>query len=187
MSNTPVVTANQQFETRPPGEPFWTKARIVVTIIMVGIVAFWIYGLGPWRPLTNPDSLDDRTYATTAEAICAVAAEDINALPQAASATSTGGRADTIEEANGFLTRMLLGMQAERHPDETEHDKVILDKWLGDWNTLLDDRVVHVERLRTEGDIRFEVTQVGSSSVASRVNGLALVNGMPSCGLPTDL
>lgn len=187
MGHTPEVTANHQFETRPPDEPFWTKARIAVTVIMLGIVGFWIYGLGPWRPLTNPDSLDDPTYATAAESICAAAVANIDTLPQAASATSPEGRADTIEEANGFLDRMLRSMEAERRADATEHDKVILDRWLGDWNTLLGDRERHVDRLRSEGDIRFEVTQVGSSSVASRVNALALVNGMPSCGLPTDL
>ena len=69
----------------------------------------------------------------------------------------------------------------------TEADRSLISRWLDDWDILLADRVNHVERLRTEGDVRFLNTVADGIFINERMQGFARVNDFRSCLPPGDL
>ncbi len=165
----------------------WTIGRVTIALIIVSIIVFWAWALGPFGPRGNPDSLEDTTYGPTAEVHCRAALAEINALPLASTATSPADRADVLVEANAILDRLVDSLEASVEPNPSSHDKVILDKWLSDWNIYVADRYDHVDRLRTEGDVPFQVSRVESNSVTGRIDAFARVNNMDTCTVPLDL
>ncbi len=173
--------------TRPDDlDPPSKAGRIAVTVVVLATIAFWIYALGPWRPLGNPDTLDDQQYAAVANGICEAAKEEIDALPNASTANSPAERSVLVADANVILDKMIKDLEVEISPDVSEHDEVVLDKWISDWKLFLDDREKHAERLVAEGDIRFEVSRVEGSSVAGRIDAFSNVNS-EACTIPLDL
>ena len=173
--------------TRPEDlDPPSKVGRVAVAIVVLAVIAFWIYALGPWRPLGNPDTLDDQAYVAVANGICEAAKEDIDALPNASTANSPAERSVLVADANVILDKMIKDLEVEIDPNVSEHDEVVLDKWINDWKVFLDDREAHVERLLDEGDVAFEVSRVGGNSVAGRIDAFSNVNS-ETCTIPLDL
>lgn len=168
-------------------EKAWTTGRITVSLIMLSVVIFWAWALGPFGPRDNPDSLDDVTYSPAAISICSSAISQLDGLEPAAAAVDPADRADTLSEANVILTTMVEELTALVDPTGTDRDALILDKWLSDWDIYLGDRDDHVQRLLTEGDVPFEVSRVERTSVTGRVDWFANANQMQECGVPLDL
>ena len=184
----PPNPSNDLFEVgdKEP-DKVWTTGRIAVTLIIVSTILFWAWALGPLGPRDNPDTLDDVTYSPAAINICTAAQAQIDELEPAAEADDPEDRAATLVEANAIYGIMVNGLNTLVDPAGTEHDAVILEKWLGDWELYLGDRDDHVQRLLTEGDVAFQVTRVERTSVSSRLDWFARVNNMEECGLPGDL
>lgn len=183
--DSPVSDRDHLEEPEP--DKVWTAGRITVSLIMVLVVIFWAWALGPFGPRSNPDTLDDTTYSPAAISICNAAIAQMNQLEPAAEAENPDDRADTLVEANAILATMVDELTVLVDPAGTEHDDVILTKWLSDWNIYLGDRTDHVDRLRNEGDVPFQVSRVERTSVSGRVDWFANVNQMQECGVPLDL
>ncbi len=161
--------------------------RIAVAALVLSILAFWAWALGPYGPRGNPDDLDDVTYGPAAASICSAALAELEELEPAAAADDPVDRADTLVEANTILRGMVAELNTLVDPAGTEHDALILEKWLSDWEIFLGDRDDHVDRLRTEGDVAFQVSRVERNSVSGRIEWFARVNQMIECGPPLDL
>ena len=147
--------------------------RIGLALLVGAMAAMWFYAFF-LAPSGNPDRLDDRVWATAAEARCAATAAVVDALPSSTTATVNVDIAppvtygDTIDGGNG-------------------DDRSLITAWLEDWQVYLDDRRRHTDRLRAEGDIEPLLTALPSGgSHLERQNGFARVNDMRSCLDPGD-
>ena len=106
-------------------------------------------------------------------------------LPSIRSASSPQDRANNLELANAALDRMLIDI--DNLGSTAVGDERLIGLWLGDWQIYMADRVAHVDRLRTEGDVRFLNTEADGIFIAERMSGFARVNNMRSCLPPGDL
>ena len=181
--------APEGFERVPDDERYWTFGRIAATAIAASLVVFWLsiwgYALLSDEIDQNPDELKDQTYVARADAACLAAKQQIDALGSPLKVNSPDERADLLEKSNPLvaaLVRQLNVIEVDNQPD-----RVLIDDWIVDWESYVADRERHVDRLRTEGDVRFLVTRVGASHVTVRIDGFARVNDMNNCEIPLDL
>ena len=97
----------------------------------------------------------------------------MDALPSVRSAESPANRADNLELANAALVRMTEDIAG--FGTAFPGDGRLIGLWLGDWDIYIADRVTHVQRLRTEGDVRFLNTEADGIFIAERMNGFCLL------------
>jgi len=159
----------------PIPEGMGRKTRIAAAAFVVTTIAFWLFAFSPWAReiFTPPDRLEDRALVLAIEGICAAATAEAGLMPTARSAETPAERADVVARTNSILTAMVADLA--RLDQGSADDQRLIGLWLEDWQIYLDDRTVHVERLRTEGDVRF------------RMNGFARVNNVDSCETPGDI
>lgn len=161
--------------------------RIAAAIFIIAAIAFWIFAFSPWaRDIFQAvDQLEDEGLVLQLEDRCAAALAEMDALPSVRSAESPANRADNLELANAALVRMTEDIAG--FGTAFPGDGRLIGLWLGDWDIYIADRVTHVQRLRTEGDVRFLNTEADGIFIAERMNGFARVNNMDSCQVPGDL
>lgn len=106
-------------------------------------------------------------------------------MPTPRSADGPESRANIVENSNVALVRMRTAL-AELEGG-TAADRNLVMRWLLDWDILIGDRMTHVQRLRTEGDVRFLNTERDGIFIAERMSGFARVNEFRSCLPPGDL
>lgn len=161
--------------------------RIAATLFVVLAASFWVFAFSPWarQIFQAPDQIEDEVYAVALETRCAETVALIDTLPSPHSATGPEDRADNVEQINAALVEMRLDL-AEIEGG-TADDQVLIERWLADWDFYLEDRINHVERLRTEGDVRFLNTERDGVFIAERMNGFGRVNDIRSCMPPGDL
>lgn len=180
-----IQSDEAQLEEIPPGTSRLT--RVLATLFVLLSVAFWIFAFSPWARdiFQAPDQIEDEAYAIALENRCAETVAEIELLPTPRSATGPEDRASNIEQVNAAL--QLLRDDLAELDGGTEADAALISRWLDDWDFYIDDRVTHVERLRTEGDVRFLNTERDGIFIAERMNGFARVNEIRSCMPPGDL
>jgi hypothetical protein len=161
-----------------------TPSRVAIVLILLGIAGLWGYALTR-QPQPPPDRIDDSAFAVRAEEICASTAADRDALPQAFETDDPLARADVVEQSNHELEAMLAELRA--NVPAAERDQRMLDEWLGDWSTYLDNRREYVQRLREDGDTRIYVAEKDGRQITVAVDRFAEVNDMPSCRTPKDI
>ena len=176
--------------TAPVADPptrRWTPTRILVVVVVVAMLAMWVYvvylAFGPGRQ-PSPDRLDDPTFAREAQAVCEAAHAEVALLPAAATAKSAADRADIIAEANDRFTAMIDEIEPLAPGGE---DGEVVAQWLADWRSYLGDRVDYVEALRSDPDARLFVTARDQSQVTEYIDGFAADNHMAACATPLDL
>ena len=164
-----------------------TITRILAAVFILICIAFWIFAFSPWARdiFQAPDQIADETYVANIEQTCAATVAQLDALPSARSADGPLERADIVENTNAVLVELTENLAAL--PGGSEADRSLVTRWLQDWDILIEDRVTHVERLRTEGDVRFLNTTADGVFIAERMNGFARVNEFRSCLPPGDL
>ena len=177
-------------EAGPGGQSRWLPrsragavAAILALIVMVG---FWIWAFSPLAPRGHPDTLENRTWALDAGATCTRAVEALYALPGAAQAADPADRGRQIAEA----TDLLEGMVTELRSSGGEligSDAVLLDAWLTDWETYLEDRRSYAETLRRGSDPPFTLTARDGQAVTEYMNAFATANDIPDCATPDDV
>ena len=151
-----------------------------------GFAVMWIYVLFIAKPAT-PDRLDDRSFPTAAEPICAAT---LTAMQQRGTrqptASSPQDRADLADRADAQLTDMVAQLRAKVPPAGEAHDAV--PKWLDDWDQWLRDRAAWTAKLRTGEDAQFFEKQRESGEPNSQaLNAFAITNDMPSCSTPAGV
>ncbi|MEO0494885.1 MAG: hypothetical protein AAF081_15870 [Actinomycetota bacterium] len=171
-----------------------TWGRVAVVVIVVSLLAmwFWIY---LFAPRDNPDRFASPAYAEAAEPICAVAQDEINALPAGRFAETPQERAVGVREGTEITARLVADLKDLRSLVTDPDDLRILDAWFADWEEgYLVDRWAHVERLENatpetdDRDLAFIIQErVEGGFYTRRIDGLANVNDMPSCVVPGDI
>ncbi len=182
-----MTTAPEAGRTEAIPEGMGNKTRIAATLFVVIAVAFWMFAFSPWARdiFQAPDQIEDEVYVAALETRCADAVADIAQLPSPRSATDPADRADNVERINAALRRMRADLAVLE--GGTGDDRELVARWLLDWDFYLQDRDEHVDRLRTEGDVRFLNTERDGIFIAERMNGFGRVNEIRSCLPPGDL
>lgn len=161
--------------------------RIAATLFVLASLAFWIYAFSPLarERYVAVDGISDLAYRDQIELRCADAVTRIAELPSARSAASPKERANNLEVVNAELLSMMSEIGGLS--STVDDDLRLVGLWRDDWDIYLADRNAHVERLRTEGDVRFLNTEADGIFIASRMNGFARRNHLDSCETPGDL
>ena len=171
---------------RPDGGSWgWTPGRVIGILLVLGMAGFWLWAF-LWSPRGHPDELDDPAFTVAAEARCAVAVEEVRAVPSADQATDLDDRADQLVITTGILDEMVSDLRAQA-PSPTIRDGELVDAWLDDWDTYIADRFIYIERLRAGEDTIFEVTARDGDQITAPLDLFATINRMPSCQAPGDV
>ena len=161
-------------------------ARIAVGTVLGVLAVMWLYVLFIAKPAT-PDRLDDRSFPTAAEPICAAtlgSLEDAGLVDQRAS--SPQDRADLADRADAQLADMVAQLRAKVPATGEARDAV--SKWLDDWDQWLRDRASWTAKLRAGEDAQFFEKQRASGEPNSQaLNAFAVTNDMKSCSTPVGI
>ena len=173
------------------GRRRWTPTRVLLTAVVIAMLTMWGYVLflafGPGRqpPI---DRLDDPAFAAAAEARCADALEQVEALPVAAASDTAAERADVLAQADEVFAAMLddLDDMVELAPAGDQRDRA--SAWLADWRTYLGDREAYAEALRDDPGARLLVSEKAGEGrqITGWIDEFANANRMPSCTTPVD-
>lgn len=161
-------------------------ALVAAAAFTLAMVAMWVWILFVYDPGLLIDELEDRTFPTEAEQVCAAAIEDIAELPPAESTEDPTERADVIDTANASLSTMVMQLSGLAPADPPEAAEAITE-WLGDWRTHLGDRQRYADALRVDPEARFTETPKGTKQISRAIDSYAQVNDMPSCATPGDV
>jgi hypothetical protein len=163
---------------------------IAAGLVAIGVIGMWAYVFGyhlsgQWRQDT-PGRLDDRSFGATADEICTEANARLGALPPAWETSSPEARADAVDASVPIFEDMIAELQ---NVPTGGDDTVRVNEWLSDWRTYVGDRAAYAERLRSDPNTRFYVTQSDRDNrqITMAVDRFATTNQMPSCVTPSDL
>ena len=177
-------------EAGPGGQSRWLPrsragavAAILALIVMVG---FWIWAFSPLAPRGHPDALENRTWALGAAATCTRAVETLYLLPGAAQATDPADRGRQIAEATDLLEDMVTELRSSVG-ELIGSDAVLVDAWLTDWETYLEDRRAYAETLRGGSDPPFTLTARDGQAVTEYMDAFATANDIADCATPDDV
>ena len=166
----------------------WSTGAKVQIVLLVLNIGFWVALLG-WTLVGDhsnpPDRLDDRTFPTEAEPICAATEARIEALGLPTEVDSPLERAEMIDEENVYLTDMVSDLEALARPAGEQGEWV--DTWLVDWRSHIADRQAWSDDLRAGDDHVFIETARGNEHVSNVIDNFADVNEMQSCATPGDV
>lgn len=175
---------------RPGGNRRWlpkSRAGAGVAVVALAVMAgFWIWAFSPLAPSGHPDVLYDVVFTNDAEDICARTVAEADRLPTAAEATGPEDRATQLVAASRLFEAMVNELR-DRAADVLGSDRELVDAWLRDWETYLDDRRDYAVTLAGGSDPPFTVTARDGDAVTSYIDIFANVNSMPSCATPEDV
>lgn len=163
-----------------------TPGRVAATVVVLGLVALWVYAFSGLARKDPPDLLDDPSFSQEAEPVCAVAVGAVEALPAAQDAPSPEVRAETVARANQILDEMVADLRLAA-PTGADRDSRITGLWLDDWGTYLSDRRSYADALRRGSEDPPEFTPRGNRAITTTIDNFAEVNDMASCATPLDL
>ena len=155
-------------------------------VFLVASTLMWIWMLFFYDPGLLIDELEDRTFPTAAEEICAAALEEIDELPPAEVTFDPLERAAVIDEANDILA-VMLSQLAPLAPTEPPEAAEAVEEWLDDWSTYLGDRQEYADALRDDPEARFTESPKGPKQISRAIDSYAQVNRMTSCETPGDV
>ena len=171
----------------PPTRRRWSPGRVVVALLVVGMVAMWVYVLylafGPGRQ-APPDRLSDPAFATAAQARCDAAHAVVGQLPTANLAPDATAQAAIVDQANAEFSSMLDDLEAIVPSGE---DGTLVEEWLADWRTYLGDRERYADALRSDPDARLLVTPKDREQITMYLDAFAADNKMIACATPLDV
>lgn len=162
-----------------------TILKVLAGVVIVGSFLPWAWRFSPFADRTPDGILDDPTFATVAEPICAAAMEDLEALPNALDAATTAERGEQVSRANDILVGMVDRL--EREVTGSARDVDNLGEWIADWRTYLDNRVDYAERIAVDENAVLYVAANGSERLDRRIPRFADANEMRSCVTPDDI
>ena len=178
--------------TDPAPERMGAITRGLAVIFILGAALFWIWAFSPLarERFQAPDEIMDPAFVVDIVTTCDAAYAELDALPSPRSATDPENRANIVEDSNVVLVNMRNNIAALE--GGLPEDRALITLWLADWDILIDDRMTHVERLRTEGDVRFLNTEADGIFIAERMSGFARRNfarqpELAACLPPGDL
>ena len=160
--------------------------RLLAGTIVVASFGVWVYIYSGQADRPPPDLFVDTELADQAEAICAAAVDDVDAMPSASQAADAADRADQVRRSTARFEAMVTDLEAL--PVDEPDDRVIMSGWLADWRTLLDDRLRYADAVVEDPDALFTLTNVAAGErLDRRLTRVANTNLMTSCAAPTDV
>ncbi len=179
----PAVSPDEQ-ATSPRGRRL-TWSRVGVLFAVVSTVGLWGYAFLWPQPVFG--KLDDTTFPTAAEGVCAPVRSAINALPRANESANNVDRAATIDLATNQLDALLLRM--ETLPRGSEKANRSVGEWLDDWRIYVANRRDYAGRLKEDKTARFYVAQSDRDrrGITDAIDRFANTNKMPSCATMPDI
>lgn len=170
------------------------STRAALTLLVLAMVGMWVW-IYLFAPRDNPDRLQSREFAESAEAVCLPLQAEIDALPTGRDVDTVAERTQQIVAGTELTETMVAALRvaADAHVADSR-DLLVLDAWFADWDAYLQDRWRHVSKLQELGesaegsDLRFILTERAEGGIYTRrIDGLANVNDMGSCHTPLDL
>jgi hypothetical protein len=163
--------------------------RYVLAVVAAGFAAFWIWALF-FASKEAVNKFEDRAWARRAEAVCATAETEREALAdyrvvEAGDPAMLAERGDLIDEATDIVERMLNDVVATSPTDAK--GKALVPLWEADYRTYLEDRRVFADRLRAGDNEPFAETAVDGIPISEKLETFAGDNEMPSCAPPHDV
>ena len=170
----------------PPRSGLSRLLRVLAGVVVAASFGVWVYAYSGRADRPPPDLLVDTTLAERAEAICAAAVADVDALPSASEAANAAERADQVRRSTERFAAMVADLSSL--PVDDPDDRVIMTGWLGDWRVLLDDRLRYADAVVDNPQTAFLLTDVAEGErLDRRLTRVANTNRMPSCATPTDV
>lgn len=170
--------------------PRWlpkSRSGASIAVVALAVMAgFWIWAFSPLAPSGHPDVLHDVVFTLDAEDICARWVTEADRLPTAAEATGPEDRATQLTASTRLFAAMVNDLR-DRAAEVVGSDRELVDAWLVDWQTYLDNRVDYAVTLAGGSDPPFTVTARDGEGVDSYIDIFAEVNSMPSCATPGDV
>ena len=165
---------------------FW---RVIITIAVAGLAAFWIYALF-FASKEAINKIGDRDWAARAESICATAQAERSELVDervvdAEDPAMLAERADIVDQATEIVETMLNDVVAVAPSDDK--GMAIVPQWEADYRTYLENRRAFTDRLRDGRNEPFTETAVDGIPIGEKLEQFAGDNDMPSCAPPRDL
>lgn len=168
------------------------RARPVIVVIVALLLAMWGYVLYLAffvGRAESPDTIGESAFTEAADARCESAVDFVATLPPPFTQKGhPGERADTISKANDEFAAMLVDLHALTDRIEGPEHADLVDQWLDDYETYLDDRRDYARRLRTDPEARLLVSPGPSNrQVTLHIDEFAAANDMPNCESPLDV
>tara|TARA_B100000953_G_scaffold227660_1_gene189236 strand:- start:36 stop:569 length:534 start_codon:yes stop_codon:yes gene_type:complete len=164
----------------------WTPWRVASLILLLVIIAFWIWALSPLAPQGHPDKLDDSTFALAAKPFCVETENDLKDLPLALTSRTPEERAQLIDLGTAIY-RDLLQSLAGIVPDPNTNDGRIVKLWIDDYKVYLNDRDLYADKFRAGIDEAFTVSKKGNRWVTEPIDEFAKANDLKECMTPLDV
>lgn len=163
-----------------------TPVRVVLALVVLAMVAMWVYALGPWARQDPPGRLDDPAFTVEAEPVCAATDDALSELPQAYETETPEARADAVDQTNVLLAAMVTDLRT--FAPTTGEDGRRVNQWLDDWQTYIGDRNELADELHKGRDARLHETAKADNHISEAIDFFAVTaNDMPSCTTPHDL
>lgn len=180
-SGQPSTDTERDRERTPVGR--WALRSLAVLGVLSGLL--WVGAILFGGSVKPKGFLEDRTFPTAAEPICARAMKDLKQFPPANRSKDPVSRAEVIEQTTDRLEKMLAELR-QVVPDSA--DRRWIDQWIDDWGVHLSDRRDFARRLRANGRSEefFESEKYGGQ-ISRPIDRNADINRMPSCATPGDV
>ena len=161
-------------------------------LMFLGMAGFWIWAFSPLPKRGHPDNLNLPEYSEPAIQICLQAKAQIAALPTDWDIDNPLDLAAQVKAVNLILEPMLdqlrqLATRADVTAAASQEDQHILNLWLADWKTYIDDRIDLTIALLRGQEAAFTHTTREGRRITDIIKRFAEVNNMESCQPPTDI
>jgi hypothetical protein len=173
----------QTEQTEAPRTRIGPILGIAVVAVFVGM---WVW-LFAFADPNVPDELDDESFGPQAQEICEAARQEIDDLPLAQDAESPQARGRAVAHANDVLEQMVADIRPLAPTNE--HDTPLVEAWLADWDTYLQDRVDYADQLLAgdeDAELLVTARAEGGGQITVTLDHFAEINEMPDCASPLD-
>jgi hypothetical protein len=171
------------------GRPRHRAVTALLTVICVGIAAFWVWALF-FPPKGSVARLDDTAWAERAESICEQANRDRAALVDTRRIADAGPdalseRAALIDRATDIVERMVDDVVAVTPTGPDDPD--LVRTWERYYRTLLENRRSYADVLRAGENPPFREGALDGVPISEFINDFTVANRMKACSAPGDL
>jgi hypothetical protein len=168
-----------------------TFTKVLLTLVVLGILAMWVYAFG-FASKKAAYRVDDDAWRARAEEVCTTyRAERLKLvdMTQGYIAEPTPAqmieRADLVDRATDILEAQFTEMTAVMPP--SDRDRSLVAEYESYWRTVFSDRRAYTARLRNLQLEPYFETPIDGSPVTNLLTDFAVVNQIPTCSPPNEL